>query len=101
MPTDDNNSIDAADFAKSIVKYIDYDKMKKFINKAKVMNTLVDVRITMEEYVGYHLFLRQSMKQLRELCKSKGALTHELIHETINGNIQKLTRKYLLKKQQS
>lgn len=29
------------------------------------MNSVVDVRITLEEYVGYHLFLKQSMKDLK------------------------------------
>lgn len=73
IPRSEDNTIDSQDFAKSIVKYVDQNKLAKYI--ARAQNIDMNVRITCEQYVGFHLYLQSRMEPLKRLCEKKGALT--------------------------
>jgi hypothetical protein len=55
-PRDQNNTIDAVDFAKSIIKYIEHNKINKYLARAQDLS--IDSRITKSQYVGFHLYLQ-------------------------------------------
>ena len=59
-----NGLIDGVDFARSIVKYVETSKKKKFMKRIKNMEWLENTKIDKEAYVGFHLYMQTNIHEL-------------------------------------
>lgn len=57
----ENETIDGVDFARSIIKYVEPNKTKKYMKRIKHMNNLENIRITMKAYKAFHLYMWSNM----------------------------------------
>ena len=50
--------------ARSIVKYVETSKKKKFMKRIKNMEWLENTKIDKEAYVGFHLYMQTNIHEL-------------------------------------
>jgi hypothetical protein len=60
-----DGKIDGTDFARSIIKYVETSKKKKYQNRVKEFTKEFDnVKIEKESYVGFHYYIRTNIDEL-------------------------------------
>lgn len=57
----ENETIDGVDFARSIIKYVEPNKTKKYMQRIKKMNHLEKVRIDKKAYKAFHIYMWANM----------------------------------------
>lgn len=76
--------IDGVDFARSIVKYVEPSKTRKFMKRVKGLKDIENIRIDKEAYLGFHIFMQTNIRALENELNTKGAINKHEFARMIN-----------------
>lgn len=79
-----DDAIDGVDFARSIIKYVQPSKTKKYMKRIKKMHELENVKVDMKAYKAFHIYIWANMKQIERILNERGAISTNQLSELIN-----------------
>lgn len=81
----EEGKIDGADFARSIIKYVESSKKRKYINRVKQFREEFEkFKIERDAYVGFHYYIRTYMEDLVKELNQHGAINTQEVYTMIN-----------------
>lgn len=80
-----DGKIDGADFARSIIKYVESSKKRKYINRVKQFREEFEkFKIEPDAYVGFHYYIRTYMEDLVKELNQHGAINTQEVYMMMN-----------------